>query len=320
MTLKFGVQTPMDMRVPEIVEYIRRAEDLGFDGVGLADHMEHGRDVYAVLAMAAQQTHTIELFPCVSNPITRHPWVLANIAHTMEEAATGRFRLVIGAGDSAVMHIGKRPARLAEMREAIVGIRKLLHGEAVSFGERLNEQILGIQLPAPPVVVAAGGERMIELAGAVGDEAFLLTGYDDRILMRVRRRLEVGAQRGRRSLDGFKLTHYTLMRIENDEQAANDFTRIRVFSWIKQGFFKAALEELGVPSSNLERPEDLSDPDVAKLKDALFMIGPAEKIGERLQELARSRRLDRVVCVLSGAAGPVAALETLAREIMPRVK
>jgi hypothetical protein len=110
------------------------------------------------------------------------------------------------------------------------------------------------------------------------------------------------------------------MRIENDEQAGNDFTRVRVFSWIKQGFFKAALEELGVPSSNLERPEDLSDPDVAKLKDALFMIGPAEKIGERLQELARSRRLDRVVCVLSGAAGPAAALETFAREIMPRVK
>src|SRR5262249_2217778 len=156
MTLKFDVQTPMDMRVPEIVEYMRRAEDMGFDGVGLADHMEHGRDVYAVLAMAAQQTHTIELFPCVSNPITRHPWVLANIAHTMEEAATGRFRLVIGAGDSAVMHIGKKPARVAEMRETIVGIRKLLRGEAVSFGERLNEQILGIQLPAPPVVVAAG--------------------------------------------------------------------------------------------------------------------------------------------------------------------
>lgn len=320
MTLKFDVQTPMNMPAPQLVEHMRRAEEMGFDGVGLADHMEFGRDVYAVLAMAAQQTQRIELFPCVSNPVTRHPWVLANIAHTMDEAAPGRFRLVIGAGDSAVMHIGRKPARVAEMRRAILSIRKLLRGEPVSFSEQHNEQISGIQPPGPPVVVAAGGERMTELAGEAGDEAFLLTGHDDRILKRVRRDLEIGAARAERSLAGFKLTHYTVMRIEKDEQAGNEFTRGRVFGWIKQGFFKVALEELGVSASKLERPEDLSEQDVAKLKDALFMVGPAEKIAERLQELARKQSLDRVVCVISSADGPAVALETLAREIMPKVK
>jgi 5,10-methylenetetrahydromethanopterin reductase len=320
MTLKLDIQAPMNLPASQIVEYMRHAEEMGFDGVGMADHMEHGRDVYTVLAMAAQQTQRIELFPCVSNPVTRHPWVLANIAHTMDEAAPGRFRLVIGAGDTAVMHIGKKPARVAEMREAIVSIGKLLRGEPVSFGRQQDEQIIGIQPPGPPVVVAAGGERMTELAGEAGDEAFLLTGHGDRILKRVRRDLEAGAARLGRSLAGFKLTHYTVMRIERDEQAGNEFTRGRVFGWIKQGFFKVALEELGLFASKLERPEDLSEQDVAKLKDALFIVGPAEKITERLQEIARARTLDRVVCVISGADGPAAALDTLAREIMPRVK
>src|SRR5438876_1431586 len=78
MILKFDVQAPMSLRTLQLVEYMRHAEEMDFDGVGLADHMEFGRDVYAVLAMAAQRTHRIQLFPCVSNPVTRHPWVLAN--------------------------------------------------------------------------------------------------------------------------------------------------------------------------------------------------------------------------------------------------
>lgn len=320
MTLKFDVQIPMNLPAAQLVERMRRAEEMGFDGAGLADHMEYGRDVFAVLAMAAQQTRRIELFPCVSNPITRHPWVLANIAHTIAEVAPGRFRLVIGAGDSAVMHIGQKPARVAEMREAIVRVRRLLRGEPVSFGEQRDERIIGIQPPGPPVVVAVGGQRMTEVAGEVGDEAFLLTGHDDRILKRVRRDLEAGAARAGRSLAGFKLTHYTVMRIEKDEQAGNDFARSRVFGWIKQGFFKVGLEELGVFASRLKRPEDLSEGDVAKLKDALFMVGPAEKIAEQLDEVARKQSLDRVVCVLSSADGPADALETLAREIIPRMK
>ncbi len=319
MTMKLDVQTPMNLPVPQQLEHIKRMEDMGFDGVGLADHMEHGRDVYSVLAMAAAQTKRIELFPCVTNPVTRHPWVLANVAHSIDEVAPGRFKLIIGAGDTAVMHVGKKPARVATMRQAVSDIQALLRGESVAFGDRADEQIIGIEEPAPAVAVAAGGERMTELAGELGDEAFLLTGIDDRVLAMSRRHLEAGAARAGRSLDGFKLTHYTVMRIESDPEAAREFAHSRMFGWIKQGFFRGAIDELGVTLPPLEKPEDIPAEAVDILGDALFIIGPVEKITERLQQMSRSG-VDRVVCVISSSDGPDAALDTLARQIMPKVK
>ena len=319
MSLKLDVQVPMNLPAPEQVEHIRRVEEMGFDGAGLADHMEHGRDVYSVLAMAAAQTKRIELAPCVTNPVTRHPWVLANVAHTMDEMAPGRFRLVMGAGDTAVLHVGKKPARVAEMREAVEKIRALLHGQSVAFGDRDAEQIIGIKEPAPPVVVAVGGERMTEVAGEVGDEAFLLTGVDDRVLAMSRRHLEAGAARSGRSLDGFKLTHYVVMRIENDPEEAREFARSRMFGWIKQGFFRGAIDELGITLPALDSPEVIPVEVVDKLGEALFMIGPVEKLTERLQHMSRSG-IDRVVCVISSPDGPDAALDALARQIMPKVK
>ncbi len=319
MTLKLDVQTPMNLPAPQQVEHIQRMEDIRFDGAGLADHMEHGRDVYSVLAMAAAQTKRIQLFPCVTNPVTRHPWVLANVAHSMDEMAPGRFKLIMGAGDTAVMHVGKKPARVATMRQAVSDIRGLLRGEGVTFGDRADEQIIGIKEPAPAVVVAVGGERMTEVAGELGDEAFLLTGIDDRVLAMSRRHLQAGAARSGRSLDGFKVTHYTIMRIENDPELAREFARSRMFGWIKQGFFRGAIDELGITLPSLESPEDIPSEAVDVLGEALFIIGPVEKITERLQQMSNSC-VDRVVCVISGPEGPDAALDALARQIMPKVK
>src|SRR5262249_36116656 len=155
-----------------------------------------------------------------------------------------RFRLIIGAGDTAVMHIGRKPAKVSEMRDAVVSIRKLLRGERVEFEGHEDEGIIGAKPPAPPVVVAAGGERITELAGEVADEAFLLTGVDPVILALVQRQLKAGAARSGRSLADFKTTHYTLVRIDEDEAAAREWIKARIFTWIKAGFFRAALPEI----------------------------------------------------------------------------
>jgi len=316
--MKIDVTVPMQLPVSRQLQFIQRAEDFGIDGAGLADHMEHGRDVFSILAMALMQTRTIALFPCVTNPITRHPWVLANIAHAFEEQAPGRFRLAIGAGDSAVLHIGRRPARVKELHAAVSGIRALLQGQAVDFGDAKEERIIGIEGTQPPVIVAAGGPRVTELAGEAGDEALLLTGFDDRILAMVRRHLQAGASRSGRSLAGFGLSHYTLVRIEDDAESALEFGRSRLETWLRQGFFRTSLEELGFdPAIAME---SMGKDDLRRLIDAMFLVGPAGRIAERLQSLSSSGSLDRMICVLSSANGPDAALDAFAGEVLPRLK
>jgi alkanesulfonate monooxygenase SsuD/methylene tetrahydromethanopterin reductase-like flavin-dependent oxidoreductase (luciferase family) len=44
-----------------------------------------GRDVYVALALAAQRTGRIQLYPATSSPYVRHPLVLASLAHSLEE-------------------------------------------------------------------------------------------------------------------------------------------------------------------------------------------------------------------------------------------
>jgi 5,10-methylenetetrahydromethanopterin reductase len=318
--MKIDTQAPIGASITEQVAYIKRAEELGFDGIGLPDHMEHGRDVYTVLAVAADRTNRIELFPCVTNPVTRHAWVLANVTRSMQEIAPGRFRMVIGTGDSAVLNIGTKPAKVAEMRESLTAMKKLLHGEPVAFGNAQDKRIIGIEnaQPQPPIVVAVGGERMTELAGELGDEGFLLTGFDDRVLEMVKRHLQAGASRAGRSLDGYKLTHYTTTRVEDDKEAAVEAMRRQLIGWASVGFFRAALEELGAPA-DMEGLEKLSAPEMQKLGEGFFLIGPTGYIVDRLQDAARKGVLDRMLCVLS-SNGTTDALDHFGREILPKVK
>jgi 5,10-methylenetetrahydromethanopterin reductase len=306
--------------VHEQLEMFRTAERLGYDGAGLADHVERGNDVFVTLAMAAHQTERIALFPCVTNPISRHPWVLANVMYTMEKAAPGRFRLVMGAGDSVPMHLGRKPATVAEMRDAVTGIRKLLHGEEVSFRDGPDQGIIGVSGEAAPVVVAAGAQRMTELAGEVGDEAFLLTGFDERIIAMARRHIAAGAERSGRSLDGFKVTHYTVVRIEDDKEKAAEFGRARLLTWLKMSFFKSSLQELGVPASALEDPDAIPLPELDRLIGSLFLIGPVDKIAERIQDIGRSGTVDRLVLTASGPNGWEATATAIADRVLSRVR
>lgn len=99
----------------EVVDLIERAEALGFAGAWVADSQSIMRDAWAVLAAAAGRTERILLATGVTNPVTRHPAVLAGAIATLDELSGGRALLGIGVGESAVRTLGLAPARLAAL-------------------------------------------------------------------------------------------------------------------------------------------------------------------------------------------------------------
>ncbi len=66
------------------VRQARRAEDEGWDGIGLVDSQSLTADVYVELAMAATATTTLKVGVAVTNPITRHPAVTAGAIATVQ--------------------------------------------------------------------------------------------------------------------------------------------------------------------------------------------------------------------------------------------
>jgi alkanesulfonate monooxygenase SsuD/methylene tetrahydromethanopterin reductase-like flavin-dependent oxidoreductase (luciferase family) len=156
---------------------------------------------------------------------------------------------------------------------------------------------------------------MSEVAGELGDEAFLLTGFDPRILAMAQRNFATGAKRSGRSLEGFKVTHYTVVRIEPDREKAEEFGRSRLLGWLKSFFFKDSLMELGVPESALADPESIPAEELDRLVDAFFLIGSVEQVADRIEEVRASNTLDRLLLTLmtpAGWDGPSGWTETFA--------
>lgn len=185
MPLEIHIGGPASAPLTQQVAFIKRAEDLGFDGVGIADNVQDGHDVYMALALAAEQTSKIELYPAITNPVTRHPFVLASLANSLAELAPGRTKLAIGTGDTGVAQAGLRSATMNELRQAVQTIQQLLRGDSVGFAAGGEGRIHNPIAPPTPVAVAASGPRALELAAEIGDEVMLTVGLDPRIVKAV---------------------------------------------------------------------------------------------------------------------------------------
>jgi 5,10-methylenetetrahydromethanopterin reductase len=151
----------------EVAPLARRSEQLGYDGVMVADSQNLNADVWVELALAAAATERIVLGPGVTNPATRHPAVTASAAATLHAETGGRAVLGIGRGDSALTQLGREPATVAELERALGALQGYLSGEEVMLEGRPTRiaWIAENEQPKVPLAVAATGPHVIE-AGA----------------------------------------------------------------------------------------------------------------------------------------------------------
>ena len=99
----------------------------------------------------------------------------ASAISTLNEVSKGRAVLGIGPGDSSVRRIGMSPAKTKELQSSIESIRRICRGESISFedGESVSMRWAEGEVP---IFVSATGEKMLELAGRVGDGVIINVG------------------------------------------------------------------------------------------------------------------------------------------------
>ena len=159
--------------IDDIIEFIKTAEQKGFNSIWLANIF--GVDAVMALALAGAQTQRIELGTAVTPTYPRHPLALAQQALTANAACAGRFVMGIGLSHKLVIEdiMGLSYAKPAShMLEYLQVIAPLLRGEPVSFqGEEYTVNgALDVPGATPvPLIVAALGPRMLEIAGTWAD-------------------------------------------------------------------------------------------------------------------------------------------------------
>jgi probable F420-dependent oxidoreductase len=183
---RFGVIGEGIGSARELLAEARRAEALGYSTLLLRDHFvpEPFGDQLApmvALAVAAGATRTLRVGTLVLDNDYRHPVLLAKEAATLDLLSGGRFELGVGAGwlreeyRRAGMPFDAPGVRVGRLEESLRVVKGLLAGSAVTLeGEHYTvDGITGfpvpVQRPRPPILVGAGGRRMLGIAGREAD-------------------------------------------------------------------------------------------------------------------------------------------------------
>lgn len=165
----------------EIVVHAKAAEDAGFDGVMVSEHLQpwvedKGSAGYAfsTLGAIAAVTSKIKIVTGVTTPLFRyHPALVAQAAATIDRLSNGRFELGIGTGEN----LNESPLgftfpgykeRSDRIIEAIEIMSRLLNGEKLSFDGKFykvnNLKLYSPPISKVPILMAASGPQSAKTA------------------------------------------------------------------------------------------------------------------------------------------------------------
>ena len=189
---RFGVMSSSDQSGEAWVAFARRVEELGYSTLLVTDHLGRQLSPIAALAAAATATTGLRLGTYVLANDYRHPLMMAREAATLDLLSGGRFELGIGAGwkveDYRMLGLpyDPPPRRVDRLTEALPLVARLLAGETIDH-EGPHYRLGGtavfprpVQQPRPPILVGAGGPRMLRLAAREADIVAMQPQFDPR--------------------------------------------------------------------------------------------------------------------------------------------
>jgi alkanesulfonate monooxygenase SsuD/methylene tetrahydromethanopterin reductase-like flavin-dependent oxidoreductase (luciferase family) len=188
-SLRFSVLVLPNVPWDEFLRRCRQVEELGFDTIGMADHLVDWAggtgpwfELWTQLAAIAMATTRIRLATLVAQIPLRNPALFALQALTADHVSGGRLDLGIGTGleiDPSYRMMGidnwtakERVARFGEYVEIVD--RLLSHDETTYRGRNYKVDAAAlrprpVQSPRPPIMIAAMGPLMLRHAAKHAD-------------------------------------------------------------------------------------------------------------------------------------------------------
>jgi F420-dependent oxidoreductase-like protein len=309
--MKLGVNLGywgLGMGPQDQLQTVQEAERLGYDSVWAAE--AYGSDAATVLAWLAAGTSRIRLGSAIFQMPGRTPALTAMTAATIDELSGGRMILGIGSSGPQVAEgwHGQRFARqLQRTREYVAVVRKALARERLEFkgetlelplpdgpGKALKLMINPVQEQIP-IYLAAIGPKNTALAGEIAD-GWIPTFFSPEHVADFRERLQAGADRSGRSLEGFDIAPTVQAYISDDRETARNLMRPVLALYIggmgsrKQNFYNNLVQRYGYEQAAAEiqdlylegKREEAGQAIPDELIDSICLCGPKEFVRERL--------------------------------------
>ncbi|HYQ63694.1 LLM class F420-dependent oxidoreductase [Actinophytocola sp.] len=292
----------------------QEADRLGYSVVWAAE--AYGSDVPTVLSWVAAQTKQIDVGSAILQIPARQPTMAAMTAATLDTLSGGRFRLGLGVSGPQVSEgwYGVRFDKpLARTREYVEIVRKALRRERVTFEGR------HFTLPLPdgpgkplklivhpvreeiPIYLASIGPKNLELTGEVAD-GWLAIFYSPEHGAESLELIRKGREKAGRTMAGFDVVPTAPVVLGDDWRTAADQVRGYAALYIggmgsrEQNFYNNLACRMGYEAEAAEIQDRYLARDYAGAAakvplgflDSTALLGPKERIAEKLQAMAES--------------------------------
>jgi F420-dependent oxidoreductase-like protein len=294
------------------VQQACQAEQLGYASVWASE--AYGSDAVTLLSHIQALTTTLEIGSAVMQIPARTPAMTAMTAASMDLLSGGRFRLGLGVSGGQVSegwHGVPFVAPMARTREYVSIVRQALRREVVrSEGQHYPLPPVGSSSKALklslhplrsniPIYLAAVGPDSVSLTGKIADGWLASLLSVDTAAAAVARLAAARAFTGQ-TMESFDVLLNTPVVIGDDVAACADQVRDHVALYIggmgsrEQNFYNRAAIEMGFESAAREVQDLYLSGDRAgaaaaipvDLIDDMSLLGPLERISERLQAFA----------------------------------
>lgn len=176
--IRFSTQSGGQPTGADWLARAKRLEDIGYATLSMPDHMVGGAwSNMPALGAAAAVTTKLRLGNLVLDNDFRNPVVLAREFATLDVISNGRVEIGLGAGwfdrdyQSTGISFERGRVRVARLAEAVRLMKRVLTEDEVSFEGTYYRTVKSecrpkaVQQPRPPILIAAGGPQILELAG-----------------------------------------------------------------------------------------------------------------------------------------------------------
>ncbi|WP_313674538.1 TIGR03560 family F420-dependent LLM class oxidoreductase [Mycolicibacterium sp.] len=187
--MRISVKLAPTFAYPELEQFWRSADQLGFEAIwnydhfyGLVDNATPTLEGWTTLAAMGAVIRRARVGCMVTGVTYRNPAILAKMAVTVDHITGGRLDFGIGAGWHEDEHrafgieFPSPGTRVAMLDEALTVIRRLWTEESVSFAGRfytLSDALCEpkpVQRPHPPIVVGGSQPKMLRVIARHADE------------------------------------------------------------------------------------------------------------------------------------------------------
>ncbi len=229
MRTKFGFTQGLNtarlgLNEDQIITACQMADRLDFDSIWAMDHTNVPQwknaivnDAWLLLAAIGAVTTKVELGTCVTDAIRRHPSTIALSTITLDRLTKGRAMLGIGAGEAQnVVDFGiefHKP--VTKFKEQLELIEKLFESDpdnrvdySGQYYNLINAclQAKSIRKPRPPIYIAAGAPKTLELCGKYGD-GWIPIGYTPELFENHANVIREHAKKANRNLENFQFAN-----------------------------------------------------------------------------------------------------------------